>query len=386
MVVRNRSRTSNYNGTRYNSYDGKTKTNTATYRRESCDDTTGLFHTNNAFVLQRSQDSGGILSGTSGGVIKYTFNSYPCDFAAGGTSAPPLAVPVLYAQGYRTAALARTGLSSPRVNLPLSIVELRDLPRTLRHAGDLLHKLKTPKKLRPVTDVASATLAWQFGWKPIIDDLRKLMRFHDIVEKRRRDIDRAFERQRGYSVHSTLNTKTLSSTRKQTVQSAYQMNYYATISETETERVWCSIWWTPRSRLRMRGSDAAKASAFKQALGLNARNIPLTVWKALPWTWLTDWFVNVSDTIQAIDNQIDYQPNNGCIMVHRKWTTSFPGATFSWPKGQKVSLSGFSRVKESKLRYPVPAWGVPTPTMRLPFLDNFKLSVLGSLAILKIAR
>lgn len=204
MVARSRSSISNYYGTRYSHYDGTLRTNTAPYRRESCDDTVGNFDTNNPFVLRRSYNSGGLINGTSGVINKSTLRDWPCDYIAGGVSKPPPAIPVAYAQGFRTAALARTGLSSPSVNLPLSIVELRDLPRTLRHAGDLLHKLKTPKDLRPINDAASATLAWQFGWKPIIDDLRKLMKFHDIVEKRRRQIDRAFERQRGYSVHRTL--------------------------------------------------------------------------------------------------------------------------------------------------------------------------------------
>lgn len=386
MVARSRSRSSYHTGTKVSSYDGETTTSRKLSLIEKCDDTHGQHNTNNPFILQRSVWTGGLLNGGGGGVLGIVYSDYPCDFVSAGAGMLPLNIPVLYAQGFRTAALARTGLSRPAVNLPLSIVELKDLPRAIKHAGDLLHKIKNPRSLNPITESASATLAWQFGWKPIIEDLKKLLDFQDIVEKRRRQINRAFDQQRGYSARSTLSSFNQSTTSKKPVQTSGQLSYSASVTVTSSERVWCSIWWTPRSHIRMKGVDAAKASAFKQALGLNKRNIPLTVWKALPWTWLTDWFVNVSDTIQAIDNQIDYRPNNGCIMVHRTSHTTFPGATLRFSSGHAVTVSGYSLKKESKLRYPVPAWGVPTPTMRLPFLDNFKLSVLGSLAILKIAR
>lgn len=103
----------------------------------------------------------------------------------------------------------------------------------------------------------------------------------------------------------------------------------------------------------------------------------------MPWTWFIDYFVNISEMIQAIDNQIDYQPGSGCIMVNRTVTRSFAGG----PLGSTgLTCSDFERVSEIKSRYPISSWGDNVPTMKLPFLDNFKLSVLGSLAILKIVR
>ena len=134
------------------------------------------------------------------------------------------------------------------------------------------------------------------------------------------------------------------------------------------------------------GSDAAKAKAFNEALGFNGRNIPLTIWKALPWTWLTDWFVNISDSILAVNNLIDYQPGTGCIMVHRSIVTSFPGGMCTHLGEPVISVSSHESTREIKQRFVISDWGVGLPTMKVPFLDTFKLSVLGSLTILKIVR
>lgn len=369
-------------------FDGTTYTRLINTTKKHCSDTVGNFESNNGFGLQSATSIGGRLDGSVvyGTTSSYTFHDYPLDAVQRTPSYLGL-VPVSYANGLRTQALARTGLSNPSFNIPLSVVELRDVPRMLRHAGDLLHGLRRPSGLNPLKEGAAATLAWQFGWRPLIDDLKKLMKFQLIVEKRVRQIDQAFDRQRGYLGKATLeNFSTVTVEPDKGLNSSSGLFYRADRTTVSSTRSWCTVPWAPRSKFRSLGSDAAKAKAFNEALGFNGRNIPLTIWKALPWTWLTDWFVNISDSILAVNNLIDYQPGTGCIMVHRSIVTSFPGGMCTHLGEPVISVSSHESTREIKQRFVISDWGVGLPTMKVPFLDTFKLSVLGSLTILKIVR
>ena len=87
----------------------------------------------------------------------------------------------------RVRLLASTGPLTPKVNLPLFIFELKDIPMMLKHAGDLLHKIKTPSRLSLDKEAAAATLAYQFGWAPLIQDLSKLINFSELVQNASRN-------------------------------------------------------------------------------------------------------------------------------------------------------------------------------------------------------
>jgi hypothetical protein len=87
--------------------------------------------------------------------------------------------------------LATTGPLTPRVNLPLALFELKDVPQMLRHAGNLLHGLRSPSRLNKVKEAAAANLAYKFGWAPIIDDLGKLFDFSAAVRRKQRELKQA---------------------------------------------------------------------------------------------------------------------------------------------------------------------------------------------------
>jgi hypothetical protein len=127
--------------------------------------------------------------------------------------------------------------------------------------------------------------------------------------------------------------------------------------------------------------QASQGDAFKAALGLNKGYIPIDIWKALPWSWLIDWSLDISQTLQANYNMIYYTATNCCRMDYSSNTYShgdYPSIHNHW-------LSSGTFTYEVKARKVLIIPPNLTPTLKLPFLDNFKLSVLGSLAILKIS-
>ena len=152
---------------------------------------------------------------------------------------------------------------------------------------------------------------------------------------------------------------------------------------TEVTETWGYVTWTPKDRIKGLGADSLRREAFRSALGLNAKNIPLATWKLLPWSWLIDWFANCSDMLAAHQNMVDYKPSKGGICIHKRKDITHQG--WSAHSG-RVTITAYHAWAELKTRYTITTWAAITPTMRLPILDSFKTSVLGSLAILKIGR
>lgn len=385
MTARTRTRNGTDLGTKKNLSSGSTFSVVRDTVRESCTDVIGNYGCINPLSLQKATVTGGRLNGQTKGVVRYSLANYPID---GYNDARLLPLSVIDVSSLTNKAIARTGISTPVVNLPLFIAELKDVPSMLKHAGDVLHLIKTGvTKLAQPKQVAAATLAYQFGWRPLIDDLRKLLDFQSHVEKRRYQIDQAFNNERGYRGKATLSIENNSSVEyRKLLQSSMQMTLYRDITTDNYQRIWAAMTWKPTARMRQLGYNSAYAESFRSALGLNARNIPLTAWKVLPWSWLTDWFANFSDFISATNNLIDYTPSRGCIMVNTRRSTTFDGAKFQWSTGETVTMDAYTLYQENKQRFVLPSMTTTLPPLKLPILDNYKLSVLGSLAILKIAK
>lgn len=352
---------------------------------EICQDIEHGLGKNNSFFLQSRGCNGARATGDSGGNIntvgRYIYNDYPSTRCVSiGHYAIPAAAVYLNS---RAALLGRTGNSAPSFNLPVSFLELKDLPRMLKHAGDLLHGLRNPSGLNPVREAAAATLAYQFGWRPLLDDLKKALSFHDVVEKRLSAINRSVDNDSGVERSTNLGeTKTeTNDTVIDKIPSSGNVSLKRQI--TEVTETWGYVTWTPKDRIKGLGADSLRREAFRSALGLNAKNIPLATWKLLPWSWLIDWFANCSDMLAARQNMVDYKPSRGGICIHKRKDITHQG----WSAhSSRVKITAYHAWAELKTRYAITTWAAITPTMKLPVLDSFKTSVLGSLAILKIVK
>nr|UJQ85827.1 MAG: hypothetical protein 1 [Leviviridae sp.] len=280
---------------------------------------------------------------------------------------------------YANRIMAQSGPKTAAVNLPVALFELKDLPKMLKHAGDLLHGIRSaPSGLSPGKEAASATLAAQFGWLPLIGDISKLMNLSKIIANRQKILQGA---------HSEKGIR-----RKVTLDSGsgpgYSGDYYAwstygrLITVHFTQKVEYKTWGVCHWRVRnpaLIGKPPDFQDAFNDALGLSKGYIPISVWKAMPWSWAFDWFAGISDLINAGHNYIDYEPFNITAMrTSRSFvsTDQIVNGLYTLTRGYKQETW-----KERAVLPPVP-W----PNVKLPFLDNFKLSILGSFAILGLYR
>lgn len=154
---------------------------------------------------------------------------------------------------------------------------------------------------------------------------------------------------------------------------------YASKTESRTRKGWGTVRWVIRDSQKI-GRLPSHNEAFRSALGFNLGMIPITVWKALPWSWMVDWFADISNVMQANYNMIYYKPTSCCIMEHR--TTKMDIKPIG--NGGNITMSPVSNFIERKTRS-LGSTSAAKVTLRLPFLDNFKLSILGSLAILGLS-
>lgn len=379
MPSRTRYRKSDHQYGRIDYANGSTLLSSRVGKDETCKDIIGdMFDSNGNIkdhsfemltITARGHTTTGIRN--AGAVNQAVFSNKINSFPSAGSE---IVIGSSEKEQLRVRLLASTGPLTPKVNLPLFIFELKDIPMMLKHAGDLLHKIRAPSGLSLHKEAAAANLAYQFGWAPLIGDIVKLLNFSDLVKKRQVELDKA-NSQRGLQRRMTFETKTKSQTKDNVLLVSDMGLIYGSTTATQTTKSWATVRWKPKGGQRY-GRKPSHNEAFRTALGLSPGQIPITVWKALPWSWMIDWFADISNVMQANYNMIFYSPSAINFMENRVTEISTSGGSNS-----AGSLSPGNWKKERKLRSQL-STSAAKVTLRVPFLDTFKLSILGSLAIL----
>jgi len=346
--------------------------------RGSCTDVVGDFGGNHPLTLKREETFGSLYVRESGSLI-LPYPGMPTNWhnESWGDWGPQPAL-----SSYVNRVLATSGPLSPNLNLPLFIIELRDIPGMLRHAGNLLHKIARPSGLNPVKEAAAANLAYKFGWAPLIEDLGKLLDFADAARIQQQRIKKAYS-SRGVRRKVNLGSDSKGFTGSSWIWSTYGSFLKPQWIGSGNSTTWATVRWIVRDPSRY-GYEPSFNEALRTSLGFNAGQIPITVWKAIPWTWMIDWFTDISNVLQANYNSIYFKPYRLSIMrtsvtrVEHKPILNIGGNPGNY-------LTAGTRVVTFKYRY---ANNAPSasPTLRLPFMDGYKLSVLGSLAALKFLK
>nr|UJQ85308.1 MAG: hypothetical protein 1 [Leviviridae sp.] len=328
----------------------------------------------NPLTLDSVERHGGLLTGQN--PLKFIANGMPVSF-----SNPSFitGVPNITNANYGNRVLSQSGPLTPRMYLPVSLFELRDIPKMLKHAGDLLLKIGGRSGLDPVKEAAAATLAYQFGWAPLLEDIGKMLDFTETMRKRQQMLLRAHT-SKGVRRKVTLDSDKQTHSNWEWVWSTYGVLASQRFTEIKTYKRWATISWTVKDKSQI-GRIPTFSDEMRTAYGLNRGHIPIAVWKAMPWSWAIDWFADISNVMQANYNMIYYQPSRCCIMTHFKTERNYD----PWfAKSGMFSITPGQIIRERKSRQPfTPTAGV---TLKLPFMDSFKLSIVGSMSILALSR
>lgn len=259
-----------------------------------------------------------------------------------------------------TQLLAETNPNKYSMNGPVSFLELRDIPKMLKLAGDNI-----------IQNAAGATLSWQFGWKPLLSDIKKVLNWQALVDKKVKELHHLHQqgglrRRRQFGVENRENTSTV------LVRNSWSTKIEYDLQRSESIEKWGSVRWLPTS-LPPKDETEYRKLAFRIAYGLefSAANI----WEAIPWSWLVDWFSNVGTYMSVHNNVVPVRASTPCIMTRKMRTVKFT------PKMPKA-LSGGNGFGSSVEKFR--QLTAPGLTASIPFLTGRQLSILGSLAILRL--
>lgn len=189
--------------------------------------------------------------------------------------------------------------AQPMVSLGIAIAELRDLPRMLY------------LRLKDLKDISDLYLAYQFGWKPLLADIKDMLNYVQKVDERIRFLKANAGKpvRREVQVAKTTDFVVLSDTAGIGLETnttpwwnpaKTQGDYRRVRTLAKTQEVWFSgrfVFYLDD----LKSPDLDKR-LYAKLLGLEVD--PSFVWEAMPWSWLIDWFTNVGDVISNLHTEV----------------------------------------------------------------------------------
>lgn len=270
-----------------------------------------------------------------------------------------------------TTLLARTNPSRPDY-VPLTLLQdLVDIPRMLKDVGRLI---TTPKrKLLNLKEVGNQHLGFQFGWKPLFQDVKDLLDLQSHIHRRLLELQR-LNNLGGLKRRIRLGVWGDAATNLRTLESL-EVFWTATESVDSQSIRWGTVRWLPNVPLPPSTSRDAELNrqARKVVLGLSLESTLKGAWDLIPWSWLIDWFSNVGDFALQFSNTIPATSHDACIMTHTE--TQFRYKTLSIDRS--LSPTDGYVTHSLKERYVGPG----SLDVHLPFIGLDRLSILGALFV-----
>lgn len=265
---------------------------------------------------------------------------------------------------------ARYRPTRPTVDLAVFVGEIKDLPRLLQ------------VRLEGIKSLSDVWLAAQYGWVPLLADIKAMLNFVDTVNKR---ID-FFIKNAGKpvlgkgKVASSADSYVVSA--QSGVTSLTRMSYYlagryGNPANTGAYKSSCvcdvarEVWFAGSYIFWFSGKTPSRTDLAVRLAGV--RITPATLWELIPWSWLIDWYTNIGDVLSNLQTEVaDNQLTRyAYIMGHttRKYT---------WSATDGIVAVSVSREFDTKVRQRVNPFGVSVDKDNLSLRQ---LSILGALGI-----
>lgn len=247
------------------------------------------------------------------------------------------------------------------MDIPANVLQLGELALLLRDVGkSALHR------------IGSTNLKYQFGIKPLVGDLVKMLNFNDQVERRVKEIDKL---KTGKGLRRTVDIgswdKAVSDNFVHQSQGAYiwgPRHGHTSIS------IRCHCRWSP--------TDVPLLSSPKSVRGLARRAVTggtidySTLWEIMPWSWLIDWGFDIGSYLKANRNIVPASLSQ-CVVMTTTKTHWFADATTPGDYGRYMTPYILDRW-DKRRQMPIVA-----PTAHFPFLSGNQMGILASLAVTK---
>jgi len=219
------------------------------------------------------------------------------------------------------------------VSVPVMILELTE-------AASLL-EIATKGVL---AEIAGGFLNWKFGWLATMQDIKTLSTITTAIENRVKEFN-ALISSGGSRRRVFISKRKVSvSQENETFFSSGYGSWGGDSQVSYSSKVWGSCTWRPqRDKLVEVEALATFNQAVRSVLDLEFPD-PSTVWQAIPFSWLIDYFTNIGTELAAVEHNDLVIADNICIMRERhidvvsKWrlTDSFgePRRTYHGESGE----------------------------------------------------
>lgn len=258
--------------------------------------------------------------------------------------------------------IADTIPTNPMLDASVSLAELyrEGLPSLV---GSSILK----DKVGLLRGVAGDYLSYQFGWKPIVSDLKAaakaIMDQESILRQLERDSGRDVHRKRFLPAEVVLNNATaqigtlypsgLDS-------SAYSGQAKYLVSDHQVRKQWFSGAYTYHFEPDRLSEVSRIATEARHLYGLELT--PEVVWNLAPWSWLVDWITNVGSVFHNVSafQQDGLVLRYGYVMEEnsRTWTRSnwaehqvVPGYSFSHPLQSRETCHALRKARRKATPY-----------------------------------
>lgn len=263
------------------------------------------------------------------GVLRGYLHNVPCSAGGENMGSPALGWGSLEGTDSSNVAklLSNTNPFRYEISVPIMISELVEATSLLKLAVS-----------NAFTLTGSAYLNWEFGWKLMLSDIRTLHSITASIESRIREFNSIVQtgglRRKAFCTSGSTTDQSTGVP----IYSAPSVSRYGTVRREYKTKVWGSVRWVPN---RGKEVDILALANFNEAcktvLDLRFPDAS-TIWEAIPFSWLIDYFLNVGDALNAIEQTDLVLPKDICLMRHRKVTlitdgdplVNTPGAINQW--------------------------------------------------------
>lgn len=317
---------------------------------------------NAPFRVDKFSVGGGVINKAFTGYFSSWFENYTCDYVQSlWNGIDHLGVDTMGTVEAATRGAARTNPSRPSVDLPTELAQLHQLPDIIRQAGQ-----------NEFGRVGGANLGYQFGVRPIINDIVSLGNMQKQIADRADELSRA-ERQGGIKRTIIVDAGSAQE-RRNTFLQTDGLFIRENVSWWTGETVKVHSRWTPDgSYSPLRQQDREYVLMRRALRAITGGTIDgATAWELMPWSWLVDYFGNVGEYFNATRNIVGLVLSDVAVMRHTVTRVEFGGLN-----GSDFTFSAFSGRWETKTR----KTSFVAPTLSSDnFLNSNQVGILASLA------
>jgi hypothetical protein len=279
-------------------------------------------------------------------------------------------------------AKANINPNSPVIDYPVSFLELLELPRLLRDAGNIAIKAKKYSVYPKLSakNIAKVNVIAQFGILPIIRDVLTLLTFAKAVNNREKYLSNLSRRET--SVSRRLGQDEIQLTK--VVQGIWPLVLDADLERNRINmsgKITREYWYSARVQLDTELTPREiRSAAFDAVHGLSGPSLD-AAWQLLPWSWLIDYFSTIGDILAANRGGIPWSYKALNLMCHSTFDIS---SQIPMPYPSTLTVQGDESHTVSHVKWRRQGSLVLFPVLKIPYLSLAQYSILSSLITIKV--